>query len=103
MTYDEPTPPAHVYVLPDDPRAWEAITTRPDDDTVHQYRTIRTFLSRWHRWVGEWHPIRDTDEFTEITLPDGIAVRAYGRIVADSGEDITESYIGESDGSPPGL
>jgi hypothetical protein len=49
MTYDEPTPPAHVYVL-----------------------------------------------------PDGIAVRAYGRIVADSGEDITESYIGESDGSPPG-
>lgn len=81
-------------MLPDDPRAWEAIGQRPDDDVVRSYGTVRTFLARWHRWSADWYPIHHDADATEVTMPDGTVVRAEGRIVDGDGRDITDTYLG---------
>lgn len=88
---EDPAP--ELLILPDDPRAWEAVLTPPDDESVQAYRTVRTFLTRWHRGVCDASPIVHTEDYTDVEVADGTVVRAYGRIIADDGTDLTEDYL----------
>jgi hypothetical protein len=82
-----------ILVLAEDPRAWEAVSTRPDDESVQRYANVRTFLSRWHRWVCDHYPIVHTEDYTDVELPDGRIIRAYGRIIAGDGTDYTDEHL----------